>query len=320
MVTTVSSPEPSQATRRHTFAVQVKRLVVAIRDGDEAMVEGAVLALSQSRRYLAPLAFVVGAFVMLFDGMKLLVSNWRLTVIQILPAMWIWLAMLNLKVHVLHGRDFEGWYGPAALAGSIIIIVLTAASFYLNAVFAFAIATPGPPDIRPAFGRARRHAWVIIGWGSLVGLVVALSALIVPRLGTRWFAVSMGIAVGALMYCYVAIPAGLLGLRTSNSGKAYSRRDKVAAAAMGGALGAIVCTPPYIIGRVGILMLGSKTFFIPGIFVMALGLTLQAGATGSVKAIKMSAKLAAGRPLEPLPDPADDPAGDPANDRGRGAT
>ena len=117
MVTTVSSPEPSQATRRHTFAVQVKRLVVAIRDGDEAMVEGAVLALSQSRRYLAPLAFVVGAFVMLFDGMKLLVSNWRLTVIQILPAMWIWLAMLNLKVHVLHGRDFEGWYGPAALAG-----------------------------------------------------------------------------------------------------------------------------------------------------------------------------------------------------------
>ena len=47
-------------------------------------------------------------------------------------------------------------------------------------------------------------------------------------------------------------------------------------------------------------MLGSKTLFIPGLFVLTFGITLQAGATGSVKAIKMSAKLAAGKPLEPL--------------------
>jgi hypothetical protein len=41
-------------------------------------------------------------------------------------------------------------------------------------------------------------------------------------------------------------------------------------------------------------MLGSHTLFIPGIFVFALGLTLQAGATSAVKAIKMSAKLLPG--------------------------
>ena len=37
-------------------------------------------------------------------------------------------------------------------------------------------------------------------------------------------------------------------------------------------------------------MLGSSALFIPGILVLALGLTLQAGATGAVKAIKMSAQ------------------------------
>ena len=66
---------------------------------------------------------------------------------------------------------------------------------------------------------------------------------------------------------------------------------------VGGALSATVCTPPYLLGRLGILMLGSSVLLIPGIFVLALGVTLQAGANGAVRAIKMSATLTtAGRP------------------------
>jgi hypothetical protein len=42
-------------------------------------------------------------------------------------------------------------------------------------------------------------------------------------------------------------------------------------------------------------MLGSHALFIPGIILLTLGVTLQAGATSAVKAIKMSAKLVAGR-------------------------
>ena len=56
-----------------------------------------------------------------------------------------------------------------------------------------------------------------------------------------------------------------------------------------------MCFPPYALGRAGILMLGSHALFIPGIFVLAFGLTLEAGITAAVKAIKMSAKLVAGR-------------------------
>ncbi len=53
----------------------------------------------------------------------------------------------------------------------------------------------------------------------------------------------------------------------------------------------MVCTPPYLLGRIGILMLGSKVLFVLGIAFIVIGFTLQAGATGAVKAVKMSAKL-----------------------------
>ena len=75
------SPRPS---RRATVTTQFERLITGIRTGDEAMVERTVLALSQRSRWLAPLAMLVGAFAMLFQGVKLLFTNWRLTLVQIL--------------------------------------------------------------------------------------------------------------------------------------------------------------------------------------------------------------------------------------------
>ena len=103
-----------------------------------------VLGLSRYRSWLAPLAFVAGAFVMLFDGVKLLFTNWRLTLVQVLPAMWIWAAMYDLKGHWLHGKTFHVVTGPAVVIPVVLgIAAITAAGFYLNAVFAYAIIQPG---------------------------------------------------------------------------------------------------------------------------------------------------------------------------------
>jgi hypothetical protein len=60
-------------------------------------------------------------------------------------------------------------------------------------------------------------------------------------------------------------------------------------------LGATVSAPPYLLGRVGLLMIGSDALLIPGIVVIAIGVTLQAGTTGAVRAIKMSVSLTGGR-------------------------
>jgi hypothetical protein len=279
----------SAQTRREILVSGIHRLVRAIQENDEDAVHAAVLRLSQSRRLFAPLAFVVGAFAMLFQGLRLLVTNWRLTLIQILPAMWIWLALYDLKAHVLHGKSFNVLRGPPLIPINLAIIAITAACFFLNAVFALAIARSGPPMIRPAFEEARRRAAPILTWGAAVGVALGLSTTVVTRYGPPWFTLSLGIVVAVMMICYVAVPARLIGRR-----QARSRRDKLATSALGATLSATVCTPPYLLGRLGLLMLGSQVLRIPGIFLLVLGFTLHAGATGAVRAIKMSASLAVG--------------------------
>jgi hypothetical protein len=290
-VTAGPAPDPSSAerreSRRHVVARQGRALLEAIRENDEAAVQDAVLALSRSRRIFAPLVFTLGAFVMLFQGLRMLFSNWRLTLIQVLPAMWIWAVLLDLKAHALRGKGFHSWHGGAEVLLVLGITLVTAAAYYLNAVFAFTISQPGEPRIRTGFTLARSHLRVILAVGLVIGLALGFSAIVVPRWGLVWFTLAVGIMVGVMMLTYVTVPARLVGVKPVGS-----RRDKMAAAAIGGTVGAIVCTPAYVIGRVGILLLGSSALFWLGVFLLVIGLALQAGASGAVKAIKMSAKLA----------------------------
>ncbi len=281
------SPHPR--SRRVSVLSQLERMVRAIRNGDDAQVESVILSLSQRSRLLAPLTLVVGAFAMLFQGVKLLFTNWRLTLVQVIPAMLIWASMLDLKLHVVRGRHLDRILGPVLIPIVIGIAVLTAAGYFLNAVFAFAIAQSGDPEIRPAYERAKRHLRPILSWGFAIGAALGFSAAIVPRWGKGWFALSMGVVVAVMMVTYVAIPARLIGVKSTRS-----RRDKLTATAVGGALGAVVCSPPYLLGRLGIICLGSRALFVPGIILLVIAVPLQTGAVTATKAVKFSAKLVTG--------------------------
>lgn len=288
-----SGPQPDE-----TRSNRLLGFVRAVREGDEAMVEEQVLRLSGSRRVFAPLALVAGGFVMLFAGLKLLFTNWRLTLVQALPAMWIWLAMYDFKAHVLHGKSFHVLRGPVLIPIVLAIAAITAASFFLNAVFGFAIVQSGAPKVRPALAQAKSHLPMILGSGAVVGLLLGLATMVVTRWGHPWFAILLSVVIGVMMVSYVAVPSRLIGVKPT-----ASRRDKLAASAVGGTLGAVVCTPPYVLGRVGILMLGSHALLIPGIVVVSLAATFQAGATGAVKTVKMSAKLLTPETQKPLEAP-----------------
>jgi hypothetical protein len=170
--------------RATALNARIGSLVDAIQSNDPSGIQEAVLRLSSSRRLFAPLAFAVGAFALLFDGLRLLVSNWRLTLVQVLPAMWIWLAMFDLKAHVLHGKSLNAIRGPVLIRIGLVIMAITMASFFLNAVFAFAIAQPGRPAIRPAVARARGQLTPILVSGGVVGVLLAFSTTVVTRWGT----------------------------------------------------------------------------------------------------------------------------------------
>ena len=270
------------------MGTRLRSLVQAIQENDEAQIEQAIIRLSRSRRIFAPLAFLVSSFILLFDGLRLLVTNWRLTLVQVLPAMWIWLAMLDLKIHVLHDKTFIVLRGPVVIPLVLLVAAITVAAYFLNAVFAFAIENPRTPEIRPAVAKARANLRPIVLSGGIIGLLLGFATVVVTRWGRPWFGISLSIVVGLMMVSYVAIPARIVGLKPNQSGP-----EKLKTTALGGLLSATVCTPPYMLGRLGILMLGSKALLIPGIIVLAVAATLQAGATGAVRAIKLSAKLAA---------------------------
>ena len=89
-----------------------------------------------------------------------------------------------------------------------------------------------------------------------------------------------------MMLCYLAVPARIVGIE-----KSKNPRDKLAATVVGGAVGAVVCSPPYMLGRFGILMLGWRYLFWLGIVLIVIGAALQTGVTSAVKAVKFSAKL-----------------------------
>jgi hypothetical protein len=279
--------------KRHVvLGYQIRRLVNAARDGRPEDVQAMVVALSRRNRLLAPLVFAVDAVAMLFEGVRLLATNWRLTLIQVLPAMWIWAAMIDLKAHALHGKSFHIIHGVLLLVLVLIVVLLTALAYFLNAVFAFAISADGPPVIRPAVATAREHLRVVLGFGAVVGIALAFSTLITPRWGSLWFVMTLSIVIGIMMVSYVAVPGRLIGIQKQAP---MSRRDSITAAAVGGALGAVVCSPPYLLGRIGLILLGSRTFFVFGVLLLVIGFVLEAAATSAVKTIKVSAKIVASR-------------------------
>jgi hypothetical protein len=259
----------------------------AIREGDEAAIVRAVEDLSRRHRLLAPLALVVGGVAMLFSGVRLLFANWRLTVIQVPPAMWIWLAMYDLRAHLLHDRTWHAIRGPLVVPIILVVTAITVACFYLNAVFGFAISQDGKPEVRPAMAEARRHLRAIFVSGGVVGLALGLTVTVVTRAHRPWFALCLSVMIGVMMIAYVAVPARLIGVGTGN----VSRRDRLSASVVGSVLGAVVSTPAYLLGRIGLLMIGSPFLRFPGILIFLIGFTLQAGATSAVKAVKMGAKL-----------------------------
>ena len=103
----------------------MRRLVAAIRDNDERKVEKTVLQLAGTRKIFAPLALAVGAFVMLFSGLRLPVTIWRLILVQMLPAEWIWAVTVDLKAHALSGRQFHDIRGPVVLVLPAAVVPIT---------------------------------------------------------------------------------------------------------------------------------------------------------------------------------------------------
>jgi hypothetical protein len=261
----------------------------AVADADPAEIESAAHQLGESRRYLAPVAWAAGAIVLLVRGIKLLLLNWRLTLIELVPAAWVWLVMWDLKQHALRGAAFRTITVGEMIVLGVLAVAVSIAAFWCNTVFAFAITHP-VPRIRPAVRQARPHVARIVRAGVGLGVLVAIGAIVVPRTESTWlYVIVIGALYALMLISFVVVPARILGLKKQK----LPPRQALGRWTVGGALSAVAMAPGFVLDRLGLILLGLPHLHVLGFVLLSIGTALYAAGMSSVRAVKLSMKLEA---------------------------
>lgn len=272
----------------------------AVHSTDPSRVEQAVSELSGRRRWLRPLVYAAGTIAIVFDGVRLLIQNWRLTLLQLAPAVWIWVMSWNLKSHALSNRDLPTDRVGLIAAGVVIAAQVT---YWCNATFAFSLLQGTRAEIRSAFREARPHWRFISGIALVTGSLQAAIWLLLPTWRPTWFWIALLVMFFVQIYLFVAIPMWLIGAR-----KTGARRDRAMQSATTGVLGGVAATPGFVLNRIGLLLVGVGPFGALGFAIVAIGAVLHATASSSVRVVKMSVRLrGVEEPGAPTPPPATDP-------------
>ena len=279
---------------RRSRRARLTGLITAIANADPSAIENATRQLGESKKFLAPVAWAAGTMVLLVHGIKLLILNWRLSLVQLIPAAWIWLATWDLKEHLLHGSSFAHLPLLARIVLALTIVAFTIVSFWCNAVFAFAIDGPPPPRVLPAWRRARDEGrQLVLSWGLVVGGALAFATIAVPRIAGVWvFSLILSAVLAVMLISFVAVPARIIGIKTER----LPPREAVGRVAAGGTLSAVAMTPGFLLARFGLILLGFQHGHIIGFIMISIGTALYAAGMSSVKAVKLTMKLTPGTP------------------------
>ena len=277
----LAPPSGRRASRSRRAALV--HAVGAVRSTDPAIVESALTDLAGRRRWLRPFVFAAGTVAVVFDGVLLLLQNWRLTLLQLFPAVWIWAMTWNMKHHLISKPAISTGFAISAAVG---VLVAAQAAYWCNATFAFTMAQGFTGNIRAAFREARGHWRLIGGLALLTGGAQAVIWLLVPRLSTEWLWVALIVLFVVQVYLFIAIPCWLLGVR-----KTGSRRERTTQSLTTGVLSGVASLPGFLLNRIGWLLLGSGLLGIMGGALLAIGAVLHVTASSSVRVVKLSLRL-----------------------------
>jgi hypothetical protein len=276
-------------TGEHTSRT-LRRLLSTVRavaDADPARIESEVQMLGASRWYLAPVAWAAGALILVLRGLKLLILNWRLTLVELVPALWVWLVTYDLKPHGLRAEPFRHLTVDNAAIAVAISVVASPATVGVNVVFGLAITQP-KPRIGLAMRQTRPHLAVVIVAGTAMGLVIAAGLAVISRIDHFLVYLVAAVALYSLMLvALVVVPARALGVPK----RRRSPTETMGAWVTGGALSAVAMSPGFILDRIGVVLLGIPGLHLLGLVVLSAGVALYAAGMSSVKAVKLSMKL-----------------------------
>jgi hypothetical protein len=254
--------------------------VHAARALDPASLQEELQRMGRSRRWLAPLAYAAATIAVVFDGVLILLRNWRLLLLQLVPAAWIWVMTRELKAHVFAGQELPTLYADLVAAG---VLVVAQIAYWCNATFAFTVASEGT-GIADAFRQARRRWRLVSGTALLTG---GAQAAVWLWLDGTWLTVGLLTMLVVQIYMFVAVPAWLVGAPS----KKASRHERVVQSLTTGVLSGVATTPGFLLNRISLLILGLPTVGVIGFVLLAVSAVLHVTASSSVRVVKMSLRL-----------------------------
>ncbi len=273
---------PADAPERRRWAT-MRDAIAAVRATDPERVRELAAHFGGRSRWLTPLAYGAGTIAIVFDGVLLLLHEWRLILLQIVSAAWLWAAAWNLRSHILDHKD------PPITDATVIAIaaiLVTQIAYWCNATFAFTLNQDRPIRIRPAFASARAYWRQISGVALAVGALQAGTWLILPGVGMSWFWLAAAVIYAIQLYMFIALPMWLLGVR-----KTGTRRDRTIRSLTTGVLSGIAAIPGFLLNRIGLLLMGIGPLWWVGLVIFSISVVVHVAASSSTRVVKMSVRL-----------------------------
>lgn len=246
----------------------------------------AIGRLKVGRVLAGPLAFAAGAFLLVIHSVLLLFGNWRLILVELVPAIWIATVLWDWRYHVLYGHRLAELQGGWTILAAAFVVSATIVSYACNVVFAF-VATGQEHTVRDGFRRALRCRRPILSAGLAVGALHAWVAVRGPIRGVGTFALGLGLVALANLYLYSALPAHALGIGRQRA----NTKELVGKTVALGAVSLAVSTPGITLAFLGRMLLGISALRILGFLVVAVAVLLQIVAASSSRAVSMSTKV-----------------------------
>lgn len=215
----------------------------------------------------------------------MLLTNWRLILLEIPPAIWIGAIVWDWRAHAsgqVRLREFHGW----ALVGiASVVVAANAVAYWCNTVIAFALQDWDDPSIGRAWRRAwrrRRVLWMLIVGVGLLHASVMMSA---AGAGRGWYAAAFGVVAVVQMYALGAVPSAVAGLpkRTGSFG------DHLGRIVTSGIVVAIAMTPGLLLTRFGMALVDWRLVIV-AIPMFVVGTVLQIAGTSSTHAVALATR------------------------------
>ena len=277
--------QPESRTR--ALVVRLVDAVRAVADADPEEIEATARRLGSSRRYLAPVAWVAGMLVLVVRGIRLLLTNWRLLVLELVPATWVWFTLWDLRREGLRAPPLQHITVAEVVLTVSVASVFSIAALWCNCVFGFAVSQP-PTRVRPAIRQTWPHRWRLVVAGVVVGAGVSTGFAVIPRLDDVWVYLGAVWAMyGIMLSSLVVMPAWVIGIQRRRFGTVETVQRWVT----GWALAAVAITPGFLVARFGDLLISVSRLEVLGYALLTFGAVLYIAGLSSLKAVTLSMKL-----------------------------